>query len=263
MVSWHDNPQETVGDLPATGTWWRRAGGRLVDIALPPQCLACATPVTEAGGLCPSCWSQLRLIEHPLCHRLGTPLPYDAGPNGLSADAIATPPVYDRCRSVAVFDDTARRLVHGLKYRDQMELAAWIGRWMARAGAELLDEAEVIIPVPLHRGRLWSRRFNQAVLLAAELAHATSIPLRCDILERRRATRQQVGLSSSDRSRNVRGAFAVTDHGRQAIRGARVLVVDDVTTTGATLEASARTLLRAGAAAVDVLVFARVVRGQG
>ena len=179
----------------------------------------------------------------------------------LSAEAIADPPPFDRARAVAVYDDVARRLVHGLKYRDRLELARWMAGWMARAGAELLDKADIVVPVPLHRRRLWWRRYNQSALLAHALAVKAGKPLANDVLIRIRATAQQVGLSAEERDRNVRGAFRMTAEGKPAIAGRRVLLVDDVYTTGATVRAGTRALIRAGAVGVDVLTFARVVKG--
>jgi ComF family protein len=204
----------------------------------------------------------LRPIEKPYCARLGVPFAYELGSGALSAEAIADPPPFDRCRAVAVYADVARNLVHGLKYRDRLELAAWMANWMQRAGAGLVAEADVVVPVPLHRGRLWQRRFNQSAQLARMIATGIGKPFAATALRRVRPTRQQVGLSSSERDRNVRGAFRVDPRHTAAIAGRRVLLVDDVYTTGATAKAATRTLLRAGAAAVDVLVFARVVRGQ-
>jgi ComF family protein len=232
------------------------------DLALPPQCLACDKPVAASGSLCPACWSKLRLIEKPYCARLGTPFTYDLGAGALSAEAIADPPPFDRCRAVAAYDDVARQLVHGLKYRDRLDLSRWMGRWMRRAGDDLLTDAGVIVPVPLHRRRLWSRRYNQSVLLARAVAVAAGKPLAPAALLRIRHTLQQVGLSADQRDRNVRGAFQVPVAEKIAVAGRRVLLVDDVYTTGATVKAATRALLRAGATAVDVLVFARVVRGQ-
>ncbi len=185
--------------------------GLITDIALPPQCLACEAPVASAGALCPSCWSRFRLIEKPLCRRLGVPLDFDAGDDTLSPQAIADPPPFDRCRAVSVFDDVARRLIHRLKYGDQIELASWIGSWMVRAAGSLIDDADVIIPVPLHRSRLWGRRYNQAALLAKALAKQTGCSVDMHALRRNRATPQQIGLSASARSRNVSGAFQVPD----------------------------------------------------
>jgi ComF family protein len=231
-----------------------------VDFALPPQCLSCDMPTGGHGGLCARCWSKMRLIEKPYCVRLGTPFAYDIGPNALSAEAIADPPPFDRCRAVAAFDDTARALVHGLKYRDRLDLAAWMGGWMQRAGAELLAEADAIVPVPLHNRRLWWRRYNQSALLSGAISRLTGKPLLTHVLRRIRATGQQVGLTRTQRDDNVRGAFRVADSSRMAIERKRILLVDDVYTTGATVKAATRALMRAGASAVDVLVFARVVR---
>jgi ComF family protein len=232
----------------------------IADIALPPQCLSCGTPVGVHGSLCPRCWSRMRLIERPYCARLGIPFTYDIGPGARSAEAIADPPPFDRCRAVAVFDDVARALVHGLKYRDQLELSAWMASWMRRAGDEVVTEADIVVPVPLYRGRLWRRRYNQSVLLARGVGRLAGKPVSVTALQRIRATEQQVGLTADQRDRNVRGAFRVPAEEKIAVAGRRVLLVDDVYTTGATVKAATRALLRAGASAVDVLVFARVVR---
>ena len=257
---------DTVLDRPR-GLALVRAGisaftRRAADLALPPQCLSCDRPVAAHGSLCPSCWSKLRLIEKPYCARLGIPFAYELGPGALSAEAIADPPPFDRCRAVAAFDDVARTLVHGLKYRDRLELAAWMAGWMVRAGGEIIAEADVIVPVPLHNRRLWWRRYNQSALLARTVAAKSGKPLVTRVLKRIRATAQQVGLTADQRDRNVRGAFKVPAAEKAAVAGRRVLLVDDVYTTGATVKASTRALLRAGAVGVDVLVFARVVRGQ-
>lgn len=236
---------------------------RLADLALPPHCLACQRPVARLGALCPTCWGELRLIEKPYCAALGIPFAYDLGAGALSAEAIADPPPFERCRAVAAFDDVARRLVHGLKYRDRLELAKWMGGWMARAGGELTADADLVIPVPLHRRRLWWRRFNQSAALAKAVADAAHKPLATGVLARVKATEQQVGLTAAERDKNVRGAFRVPAGEKPGLAGRRVLLVDDVYTTGATVKAATRALLRGGAKAVDVLVFARVVRPAG
>ncbi len=236
---------------------------RVADLILPPHCLACGKRVAGAGALCSSCWGDLRLIEKPYCASLGIPFAYDLGEGAMSAEAIADPPPFARCRAVAAFDDIARRLVHGLKYRDRLDLAAWMAGWMARAGAEVLEDAEAIVPVPLHRRRLWWRRFNQSALLAGEIARRAGKPLAPTALLRIKATPQQVGLSANERDLNVRGAFRVPKERRDEIAGRQVVLVDDVYTTGATAKAATRALLRGGARSVDVLVFARVVRPAG
>ncbi len=256
-----DTADARPGWLPTLKRRVAAAGETLADLALPPQCLACDRHVARLGGLCPVCWGEFRLIERPFCEQLGTPFAYDLGTGALSAEAIADPPPFERCRAVAHFDEVARKLVHGLKYRDHVELARWMGGWMARAGADVIAEADVIAPVPLHRFRLWVRRFNQSAALAQAVARQAGKRFEPVLLKRVRATAQQVGLTASERDTNVRGAFRVMPGSRPEIAGRRVLLVDDVYTTGATVKAATRALLRGGAGAVDVLCFARVVRG--
>jgi ComF family protein len=194
-----------------------------------------------------------------LWHRLGVPLPYEAGEVTLSAAAIAKPPDYDRARAVARYSETMRELVHALKYRDRHEGLPVLGRWLQSAGREFLGGADLIVPVPLYRTRLWWRRFNQSALLAQEVGRLSAVPVDCFLLERGRRTRSQVGLSAEQRQRNVRGAFRVRVSRKDAVKGKRVVLVDDVITTGATANACARSLKRAGAASVDVLALAHAV----
>ncbi len=242
----------------------KRAGAAALDLLYPPVCLACRRAIGEHGGLCPSCWSAMRFIERPFCERLGTPFEADlaAGESGrmVSAAAIADPPVFARARAVARFEDgPARLLVHRLKYGDRLELAEPMGRWMARAGAELLSEADLLVPVPLHRLRLARRRFNQSAALAQAIGEISGVPLKSDILTRPKPTPPQVGLTRRLRVKNMQGAFEVAIGRRIELAERRVVLVDDVMTSGATLNAAARILLRAGAKQVDALVFARVV----
>jgi ComF family protein len=229
-----------------------------VDVGLPQLCASCREPV-GSDGLCPACWSKLSFIAPPYCERLGIPFAYDPGPGVLSMEAIADPPAYRRARAAVRFDDVARTLVHALKYGDRLDLAPMMGRWMATAGRSLTAEADAIIPVPLHWRRYWARRFNQSALLAEAIAKASQVPLVLGALKRVKATPQQVGLSQSARALNVQGAFRVSPSGKAAVAGRRLILVDDVITTGATGDACARALLRAGAAEVNVLTFARVV----
>ena len=201
----------------------------------------------------------MRFIERPFCERLGVPFPQDLGPGLLSPEAIAHPPVFARARAVACFDDgPVRNLVHQLKYGDRPDYARVLGRWMARAGAELLAEADVIVPVPLHPRRLWQRRYNQAALLAQAVGQASGTPVRLQAVDRIKQTQSQVGMTRSERAANIQGAFRLTPEGA-ALRGSRVLLVDDVLTTGATANAVSRALLRGGVTAVDLLVLAQVV----
>ena len=231
-----------------------------LDIALPTLCVACREPV-DGEGVCAECWSKLSFIEPPYCPRLGIPFVYDPGPEMLSMEAIANPPAYQRARAAVRYDEVARTLVHSLKYQDRTDLAPAMGRWMARAGRKLLAGADMLIPVPLHWRRAWHRRYNQSGALARAIERASGVRLRGELLQRVRRTEQQVGLSRSQRASNVQGAFKVSVDRQAEIAGKRVVLIDDVLTSGATVDACARALLRARAAQVDVLVFARVVDG--
>jgi ComF family protein len=246
------------GALQACRGAWSHAARLALDIALPTLCVACREPV-DGEGVCPECWAKLSFIAPPFCPRLGIPFVYDPGPGLLSMEAIADPPAYQRARAAVRYDDVARTLVHALKYQDRTDLAPAMGRWMARAGEELLDEADVLVPVPLHWRRGWSRRYNQSGALARVIERQTGVPVVRDALRRIRPTQQQIGLSRSQRATNVQGAFKVSQDMAHKVQGRRVVLIDDVLTSGATTDACARALLRARAAQVDVLVFARVV----
>jgi ComF family protein len=228
-----------------------------LDIALPPLCPACREPV-EGQALCPACWSKLSFITRPYCERLGIPFVYDPGPGILSMEAIAAPPAYQRARAAVRFDEISRALVHALKYSDRLDLAPMMGRWLNHAGRELLAEADALVPVPLHWRRLWARRFNQSAMLAAAISAESGVPVATGLLKRVKPTAQQVGLSRTERAANVQGAFRVPPEARGGVAGRRLVLVDDVLTSGATVDGCARALLRAGAANVDVLIFARV-----
>jgi ComF family protein len=176
----------------------------------------------------------------------------------ISAAAAADPPHYDRARAVAVYGGVMQDLVHAFKYADRHDARDLFGRWLATAGSELIADADVVVPVPMHRWRLFTRRFNQSAMLAREIVRRTGLRLETGALIRVRATPPQVGLSRREREANVAGAFKVSERGRQQLAGRRVLLVDDVITTGSTVDACARVLKSAGAASVDVLALARV-----
>ena len=257
------SPSRSVaGHLRGALGWrgaWSHTARLALDIALPTLCVACREPV-DGEGVCADCWAKLSFIAPPYCPRLGIPFVYDPGPELLSMEAIANPPAYARARAAVRYDDVARTLMHALKYQDRTDLAPAMGRWMARAGRELLDEADVLVPVPLHWRRGWSRRYNQSGALARVIERQTGVKLASEALRRVRPTEQQIGLSRPERASNVQGAFKVApDRSSRDSTGRRVVLVDDVLTSGATVDACARALLRAKAAPVDVLVFARVV----
>jgi len=248
---------------PARIGW--AASRTLLDLVLPPRCLRCGALVAESGALCGDCFSAATFITAPLCARCGAPFgdAWDdtdgvAGNHALVCRVCRRhPPAYNRARAVLVYDDHSRALLLAFKHGDRTDAAGPLGAWMARAGAPLLATTDLIVPVPLHRWRLWRRRYNQAALLARALAQASGRPWNPMALARPRATPSQGGRGRADRKTNVRGAFHVTCPER--VSGQRVLLVDDVLTTGATVEECARVLRRAGASTVDVLTLARVV----
>jgi ComF family protein len=234
----------------------------LLDAILPPRCLSCRDTVDRQGNLCPTCWRRLTFIGPPLCGRCGLPFEVAALAETLCGDCLSRLPPFRRARAALVYDEVSRRLVLGLKYGDQTYAARAYGAWLARSGAELLTDADLLVPVPLHPWRLFWRRYNQAALLAQAAHRLTGIPHLPDLLVRRRSTPGQGGLGRPGRRRNVAGAFQVRRRLEGRVRNARIVLIDDVLTTGATAAECARVLMRAGAASVDVLTLARAIRDR-
>ena len=232
----------------------------VLDTLLPPVCLTCDAPVGAQGQFCAPCFTRTRFVTEPCCACCGVPFSHagQALPGGLCAACTLAPPPWGRARAALAYDDQARRVLLPLKYADRTELAAAVAPLMARAGAVLLRTADVLVPVPLHRARLVARRYNQSALLAQALARLSGVPALPDALLRIRATASLTGLNREARARMVEGAFALRPARRAALAGRRVLLIDDVLTSGATAGACALALLAGGAAAVDVLVAARV-----
>ena len=228
------------------------------DLILPPVCLNCREPLGVHGRLCARCWRGIDFIAAPLCDRLGIPLPYAAEEVALSSAALRRIPDYGRARAVARFDGIMRELIHHLKYSDRHELLNLFAPMLCGAGRDLIRTADCLIPVPLHPWRLWRRRFNQAALLAGRLSQATGLAAEFTVLRRIKRTVSQVNLSWQERRANVEAAFAIDPKRAQRVRGRHVLLIDDVITTGATVEACARALKAAGAVEVDVLAIALV-----
>ncbi len=240
---------------------WAGPARRVLDAVLPPLCLGCGEIVETAGALCVGCWPGFSFIASPHCAQCGVPFSSDIGDQALCVDCLTRPPRFRRARAAMIYDDRSRRLVLPFKHGDRTDMARACGGWMARAGAELLVDADLVAPVPLHWRRLLTRRYNQALLLAQSVAReAAHTKLAPDLLRRRRWTGSQAGLKARERRRNVREAFEVHPRWMAHLKGKAVLLVDDVLTTGATVEACTAVLERGGARSVDVLTLARVVR---
>jgi ComF family protein len=240
---------------------WRRIGRGVLDLLYPPLCIGCRAQVAEPGSLCATCWQNIDFLDGPACMCCGLPFDLDPGGDTVCAACLADPPSFDRAYAVMRYNDKSRGPILALKHADRLDLVPGFVRWLDRAGRGLLDEADVIVPVPLHVSRLWNRRYNQAAELARGLGRLAAKPVEPLALRRVRATPSQGAMPSAKaRRRNMRGAFQVVPQRRPAVEGRNVLLVDDVLTTGATANACARALKRAGVVKVSVLALARVVR---
>jgi len=214
-----------------------------------------------SGGLTAASWSRIHFLDGPVCDGCGAPFEYDLGAR--CAACLGKPRAFDAARAACLYDEVSRDPILKLKHADRLDLAPLFARWLSRAARELIDEADAIAPVPLHRGRLLRRRYNQAAEIARPLGRLSRVPYLPDALVRRRATETQGGKSGSGRRRNVAGAFEVPAGRAAQVAGKRILLIDDVMTTGATAEGCARALKAAGAVRVDVAVVARVKEMSG
>ena len=230
----------------------------LSDFLYPASCMGCGIFTSKSEALCPNCWSDIQFIEKPYCEVTGKPFAYDLGDGIIAADAIANPPPFQLARAALLYKGTARAFVHRLKYKDRADISNLMANWMVRAGKDCLHNADCIVPVPLHLWRLMGRKYNQSAELARKIAEKTDLTYLPATLYRKKSTKPQVGLAANQRNENVRGAFHVPLEKRSTILGKKVILIDDVFTTGATVSAATKTLLKAGAAEVRVLTFARV-----
>jgi ComF family protein len=231
-----------------------------LDVLLPPSCLTCDRPVERQGQFCPACFGSAAFIVAPFCVHCGVPFSHAAqgGAELLCPGCRLHPAPWEQARAALRYDGHAKRLLLPFKHADRPELAAALAPMMARAGSGLLRRAELIVPVPLHRRRLFARRYNQAALLALALARRSGVPAVPDLLVRTRPTIALGELTATARAEAVGGAFAVRPARAARLLGRHVLLVDDVMTSGATATACTEALLAAGAGGVDVLVAARV-----
>lgn len=241
-------------------------GGFVLDFLYPPLCVNCNAGIARADLICATCWGQLRPITKPLCPRLGVPFEFDMGSDAISAQAIASPPEFERARSAFVHTGVAKKLISRLKFGDRPDLSVFCARMMASAGRELFEPFEgygrpVLVPVPLHRHRQWHRRYNQSTQLARALAKLVGLDVDPLCVMRTKSTKPQIGLSAEQRAANVAGAFKTSPDMLERLNNRPVIIVDDVITTGSTINAMTRALKKGGVAHIDVISFTRVVFG--
>jgi ComF family protein len=249
------------GVISATALRVKRVAGGLLDFLLPPMTLDGGAR-SLSGGLSAEMWSRITFISDPACDGCGVPFEYDMGEGVRCAACMARPRAFDRARAACLYDETSREPILKLKHGDRLDLAPMLARWISRAAWPLVEDADVVAPIPMHPFRLLRRKFNQAAEIARPLARLTGLTYVPDALVRVRATPSQAGKSGGARRRNMAAAFAVPSGRAHQVAGKRVLLIDDVLTTGATAEACARALKAAGAARVNVAVAARVPETQ-
>lgn len=233
---------------------------KVVDTVLPPRCPVSGEPVEKQGMLAPETWRALEFITEPYCECCGLPFEFEVTPGALCASCLEDLPVFSMARAAVRYNETSRTLILGFKHGDKLYAVKTLTPMLQQAGAAFLETADYLVPVPLHYWRLVRRRYNQAALMARDLEKSCGVPCLSDALRRVRATPSQGHKKAGDRKKNVRGAFALNPRYRERIQGKSIVLVDDVLTTGATVNECAKALLEAGAGAVNVLAVAKTVK---
>ncbi|MFA4995401.1 MAG: ComF family protein [Bdellovibrionales bacterium] len=237
---------------------WKNVAARALDLFLPPLCLMCDEPVGNTATLCPACWKQIQFIAPSFCACCGAPIDIPVAEGTLCGACLTEAPHFTSARAAMLYNDDSRKLVLGFKHGDRTYAAKALAVWMHRAGGEFLETADALVPVPLHRWRLFHRRYNQSAMLAQQIGILARKPVLHDALRRIRATPVQGHLKRKERQENVKGAFAVSARNKNSVEGKTLVLIDDVLTTGATVNECSRVLLKAGAKQVHVLTLSRV-----
>ena len=233
-----------------------------INTILPPRCIVTGKPVLKQGTVDADFWATLHFLGEPCCIKCGYPFLYKAHKDMLCPYCLKSPPNYNKHRSALAYNDASKQLILPFKHGDRISITSSLAKWMEQAGASLIDEADIIIPVPLHRWRLFSRRYNQAALLAHKIANNSKIPCYADALIRTRPTPSQGHLNSTERQHNVKNAFIISPHHLQKLKGKCILLIDDVYTTGATVKECTRTLYSGGVSSVNALTLSCIIKGE-
>jgi ComF family protein len=230
---------------------------RFFNIIFPPKCLNCNVIIGEVGGLCSLCFEKINFTTSPSCAICAFPFEYDLGEEALCAACINHKPAYDKAFTVFTYNEHSKELIHKFKFADQTYATPYFANWIKRAAKDALEDADIIIPVPLHKLRLYKRMYNQSALLAKAIARISNVKYNPYILKRIRNTTPQSGLSQKQRQGNVKNAFAINPKQLAAIKGKNIILIDDVMTTGATIEECCKILRKAGVSKIYVVTLAR------
>jgi ComF family protein len=237
-----------------------KTSGRIIlDQLIPPTCLSCSDRIDSAAGLCGSCWQAVSFISTPFCYCCGSPFDLESDGVDVCGRCIQHPPIYSMQRSALIYDDHSRSMILGFKHGDRLDASPLFVKWLTGVGRDIFQQADIITAVPLHWRRLFKRKYNQSAILANAIGKAEDLTAIPDLLKRHRYTETQGHLSRAQRRSNVRGAFKITNRYRETVQGKVVILVDDVITSGATINACSRSLIQAGAREVRALTLARAI----
>ena len=231
----------------------------IIDYIFPPTCLLCNSFVDKQGTLCNICWVDVTFCPTSVCHICGLPFEYEVEEKTLCGNCVKLTPFFSHARYVCLYDDKTKKLIFDLKYKDKTFLVPSLSKMIHNIGKEYIEACDYIIPVPLHKKRLYNRKYNQSAMIAKQIAKLSNKPMFPSLLTRKKNTISQTGLSQEKRIANVYNAFSVSKQYKMLVKNAHIVLIDDVLTTGATVNACSKTLIKSGAQKIDVLTFSRTV----
>ncbi|AIL13193.1 hypothetical protein IM40_06275 [Candidatus Paracaedimonas acanthamoebae] len=240
----------------------KKTGRKILDFILPPQCINCSTRVLQQGGLCADCWEKISFISKPFCFFCSFPFNIQIEDESVCGPCARKRPLFTRARTAIYYNEASKPMILRFKHADALHITPLFAEWLYQAGQDLFQQAEYLVPIPLHWSRLVYRGYNQAALLSHKLSKKAKIPHLPDLLERNRRTPSQGDLTAKEREKNVSNAFKLKEKYKQLIRNKHILLIDDVFTSGATVRACTKVLKKSGAKQVDILTLARVIKPE-